>query len=104
MAEKNGTIDGAKRALAIAVASAFVGGAGGPLLLVKLGAAETLRPDPFTGAQAAVLESRVEALENHVAYHPDITNQFDRRITTLEVQYANILANQERIIQRLDKR
>ena len=68
---------------------------------------EIARPDPFTGSQAATLTERLLHLErevnSHAARHPDEVNQFDRRITTLEVQYAAIIANQGRIIERLDR-
>ena len=66
------------------------------------------RPDPYTGTQAASLEARVNYIEKsvtgHIIAHPDEVNQFDRRIATLEAQYSIILANQNRIIEKLDKR
>lgn len=105
MSEKeNGELVGSRRALAIAVASAFVGGAGGPMLLLQFGDDSYLRPDPFTGAQGAAMERRITSLEDHIVRHPDIVNKYDRRITTLEVHYANIIANQNKIIERLDRR
>ena len=104
MAKENEEVDGVKRAMVIAVASAFLGGAGGPVLFLKFTDGEYLRPDPFTGAQGKALERRITSLEKHVTDHPDVLNKYDRRITTLEVQYANIIANQEKIIDRLDRR
>jgi hypothetical protein len=65
------------------------------------------RPDPYTGTQGAALEERVDGLEDEVHYHfnnhPDVTNEFDRRITRLETQIELILSNQQRILQRLER-
>lgn len=88
----------------VAVVGAFVGSAG--TISVYLGTPigqAVARPDPFTGAQAAIIERRVTELERHVRYHPDSVNQFDRRITVLETQNKQIIANQERILSRLNK-
>ena len=64
MAEKpNGVTT--KSALAVAIVSALLGGAGGPLLLVKFGY-DPFRPDPFTGTDGKLLSARVAALETHV--------------------------------------
>ncbi len=93
--------------IAVAIIGAFLGSTG--TVAVYLGsplAQEITRPDPFTGSQAAALIARIEHLEaeiiRHTANHPDQTNQFDRRITTLEIHYETILKNQDRIIERLD--
>jgi hypothetical protein len=94
--------NGAKRAIIVAIASAIIGGAGGPFLLIKFGGAEFVRPDPYTGSQARILESRVQTLERHVDNHPDVVNKFDRRITILEVKLQQIIFNQERIIEKLE--
>jgi hypothetical protein len=82
---------------------------GGGTLGVFLGTPvgqERLRPDPFTGTQGAQLTQRVVHIEedvaSHLSHHPDAENQFDRRIATLEAQYAIILQNQGRILDRLD--
>ena len=114
MAKENDEVNGVKRTALIAIASAFLGGAGGPVLLLKFSDGEMLRPDPFTGSQGKALERRLVTLESendaahavlerHIVSHPDVLNNYDRRITTLEVQYANIIANQEKIIDRLDR-
>ncbi len=93
--------------IAVAVIGAFLGSTG--TIAVYLGTPfgqEMARPDPFTGSQATALIARIEHLEaeiiRHTANHPDQTNQFDRRITTLEIHYEQILKNQDRIIERLD--
>ena len=68
---------------------------------------EIARPDPFTGKQGATLIERVSHLERdmatHVNTHPDMVNQFDRRITVLEVQYEGITSMLERIEKKLDR-
>jgi len=69
---------------------------------------EIARPDPFTGAQASSLIADIRRIEDninqHITQHPDKLNQFDRRITTLEVQFDQIIANQARILDKLDGR
>ena len=93
--------------IAVAVVGALIGGTG--TVAVYLGTPlgqEIARPDPFTGTQATALEQRLlhveRDLDAHVGNHPDVINQFDRRIATLEAQYSIILANQQRILDRLD--
>jgi hypothetical protein len=108
--EHNGKRDGSKLTpILVAVIGAFVGSSG--TIAIYLGTPigqEIARPDPYTGSQAAALTTRVEYLEAevdaHVNRHPDQENQFDRRIATLEAQYAIILQNQGRILDRLDGR
>jgi len=99
MAKENEDVNAVKRALVIAITSAFLGGAGGPVLFLKFTDGEFLRPDPFTGAEGDALARRITALERHMETRYD---EHDRRITTLEVQYQNIIGNQEKIIARLD--
>jgi len=94
--------------IVVAVLSAVLGSGGGIALVFNTSAGQSLvRPDPFTGTQAAQLDSRLKHVEReidtHIRLHPDSVNQYDRRITTLEVQYANIISGQHRIIERLDK-
>ena len=94
--------------IVVAIVSAVIGSGGGLALVFNTSAGQSLvRPDPFTGTEASQLEARIKHLETeiniHVRQHPDTVNQFDRRITTLEVQYANIISGQHRIIERLDK-
>jgi hypothetical protein len=94
--------------IAVAVIGAFLGSSGTVALVFSSPIGQEIaRPDPFTGSQAAALIRRLENVEEdlhgHVTKHPDDVNQFDRRITTLEVQYASIIANQGRIIERLDR-
>jgi len=97
----NNVKDGAKH-LAIAgyIFGAFISGLGGNYLVMRNVAPETIAPDRYTGSQGEALE---RTLEYHLSNHPDIANQFDRRITRLEAQYAIILANQDRILNRLDR-
>lgn len=91
----------------VAVLGAFLGSTG--TIAVYLGTPlgqEIARPDPFTGSQAARLEARLDEIDrdihNHLERHPDVQNQFDRRIATLEAQYAIILQNQGRILDRIE--
>ena len=90
----------------VAIIGTFGAGAGANYLLIsRSGTLQDLaRPDPFTGSQAAAIAARVTSLEYHVKNHPDMAGRFDARITRLEAQYTIILANQERILDRLDKR
>ena len=104
------TIHGSKwTPVAVAIIGAFLGSSG--TVAVYLGTPigqEIVRPDPFTGTQAVALEQNVSRLEHgleqHLTNHPDDVNQFDRRIAVLESQYAIILQNQGRILDRLDSR
>ena len=106
---QNGGRNGNKwNPIVVAVLSAVLGSGGGIALVFNTSAGQSLvRPDPFTGTEAAQLDARLQHVERemdtHVRRHPDAVNQFDRRITTLEVQYANIISGQHRIIERLDK-
>lgn len=105
---KNGQLSG-RNALLIAIASAIVGGTGGPLLLVKLGGPSVFRPDPFTNADAQILESRITALERHVNYHPDAElrsaiSKLSAESAAAKSERALIIKNQDRIILRLDRR
>jgi hypothetical protein len=94
--------------MALYFLGAVLSGAGGNYLWMRNVAPEVVAPDRFTGTQGSALISRMEHLETeirgHQNNHPDKQNQFDRRITTLEAQYAVILRNQERILDRLDGR
>ena len=100
--------DGSKfNPILVAVVGAFLGSTG--TISIFLGTPlgqEVARPDPFTGTQAASLIHRVESAEadisGHMKNHPDVINHFDRRITTLEVQFSAIITNQERILRRLE--
>ena len=106
---QNNTGNGSKwTPVVVAIVGAFVGSLG--TVSVYLGTPlgqEITRPDPFTGRQAAALEQRLSRLERdilgHFNTHPDKTNQFDRRITVLEVQYGGIITYLERIDKKLDR-
>jgi hypothetical protein len=92
----------------IGVVSAILGSGGAISLVFGTPVGQQItRPDPFTGKQGAALTERIRHLEDdyerHVGSHPDRIYQFDRRITVLETQYSSILANQARIIERLDR-
>ena len=110
MAEKisnNGTYGRKWTPVLVAVVAAAIGSLG--TVSIYLGTPlgqEVVRPDPFTGTQATALITRLGRIEtditNHIRRHPDEINQFDRRITTLEVQFTQILANQKRILDKLD--
>ena len=94
--------------IAIAAVSALVGSGGGVALVFNTDLGQNMaRPDPFTGSDGAALEQRVEHVEqelyDHTHNHPDVTNEFDRRITRLETQISIMIQNQERILSRLDK-
>ena len=97
-----------RTAFFVAVISAAVGSISGPLLLVQFGGSDVVAPDRFTGTQAATLIERVDHIEEnqqrHLNNHPDQTNRFDRRITALETQIQLVLQNQQRILNRLDRR
>lgn len=97
--QNSGMLNG-KRAFILALVSAIVGGAGGPLLLVKLNGPSVFRPDAFTGSQGAALEKQ---LEYHIKNHPDALHNFDRRITKLETQNEIIIKNQFRILDRIER-
>ena len=93
----------------IAIVGAIIGSGGGIALVFNtpIGSSIT-RPDPFTGTQASSLIANVERLEaeidGHIFKHPDISNQYDRRIAVLESQYHTLLLNQQRILDKLDGR
>ena len=92
--------------LALYFIGAVLSGAGGNYLFMRSVGPETMAPDRFTGTQASALISRINHIESlidlHTAQHPDISNQYDRRIAVLESQYEIIIKNQDRIILRLD--
>lgn len=100
--KKNGTLSG-KQAFVVAIISAFLGSAGGPVLLSNVFDWNPYRSDPFTGTEGKLLERRLASLERHTNNHPDQTLQFDRRIVALEVRLQVIIDNQQRIIEKLDK-
>jgi len=94
--------------VAVGIISAILGSSGGIALVFNSPFGQKItRPDPYTGTQAATLNARVEHLEDditeHLVRHPDEINQFDRRIATLEAQYAMILQNQARMLDRLER-
>ncbi len=88
----------------VIVALYFIGavlsGAGGNYLWMRNVAPEVVAPDRFTGTEADALEFKIDT---HLANHPDIEYRFDARLTALEAQYAIILTNQQRILDRLDR-
>jgi len=94
--------------LALYLIGAVLSGAGGNYIWMRNVGPEVLAPDRFTGTQGTALIERVERLENrigtHEFTHPDKANQFDRRIATLEAQYVIILQNQQRILDRLERK
>ena len=94
---------------AIAIIASVLGSGGGLALVVTSPIGDGItRPDPFTGTEGEALTERVDhtesMIDSHVFAHPDISNQYDRRIAVLESQITTILANQERILDRLDGR
>lgn len=105
----NGKHDGNKwTPLIIAAIGAAIGSLGTVTVVFNTPYGQAVaRPDPFTGTQATALTQIVEHIEeditDHITAHPDQTNRFDRRIATLEAQYAIVLANQGRILDRIDK-
>ena len=68
---------------------------------------DLVAPDRYTGAEAAALIGRFDRLESnfgtHISQHPDKNNQYDRRIAVLESQYATLLRNQQRMLDKLDE-
>lgn len=101
-----------RNAVLVALISAIIGGAGGPFILVKLGA-NPFRSDPYTGADAALLEQRITYLEQEVGEHknkhPDQTGHFDERldqqataIAVLQTQMSAVLSNQRVILEKLE--
>jgi len=94
--------------LALYLIGAVLSGAGGNYIWMRNVGPEILAPDRFTGSQGVSLTERVDRIETrldtHEAEHPDKTNQFDRRIATLEAQYVIILSNQQRILDRLESK
>lgn len=99
--KKNGL--SSRQAFVVAIVSAFLGSAGGPVLLSNVFDWNPYRSDPFTGTEGKLLERRLASLERHTNNHPDQTLQFDRRIVALEVRLQVIIDNQQRIIEKLDK-
>ena len=99
---------------AVAIISAIIGSGGGIALVFNTPiGAEIARPDPYTGTQASALEQRIGHVEsdvnNHISQHPDAS--LDARLQLAEVdigrlqaQYELIIANQARILNRLDNR
>jgi hypothetical protein len=92
--------------LTLYLIGAVLSGAGGNYVWMRNVGPEIMAPDRFTGAQAGVLIEQVAALQQDMGYHlnnhPDTKLQFDRRIATLEAQYVILLANQVRILDKLD--
>ena len=91
----------------VACVGAFVGSSGTVALVFNSPRGQEIaRPDPFTGTQAATLRTGLHDLQvdfsSHVRQPPD-NRDHDLRITTLEVQFDQILSNQVRILERLDR-
>jgi hypothetical protein len=103
---KGGVLNGHRNTVVAAIVSAVLGATGGPILLVKLGV-NPYRQDAYTSTMADEHrendERRFQALENHVANHPDITNKFERRISTLEAQSVIIISQLAYIRSRVDE-
>jgi len=84
----------------VAIIGAFIGSSSTVAVYVNTPLGQKItRPDPFTGSQAAVLISRIEHLEDEAGQ----VSQLSLRTAVLESQYANILQNQIRILDRLDQ-
>ncbi len=87
-----GENDGNKwRTVLVAVIGAAIGGSG--TVAIYLGtplAQEAVRPDPFTGTEAAELKREIrylrEELRRHTDMHPDVAKRFDERLNNLEAQ------------------
>lgn len=98
---KNGKLS-TRQTFMIAVLSAVLGSTGGNYLLSRV-FPDAIRPDPFTGTEARVLEHKVQNLEWHVQNHPHDTGRFENRIATLEAQNTLILQELRIIAERLDR-
>ena len=100
--------------LAIAIISAMLGSSGGVALVYNTDIGQSItRPDPFTGSQGAALSTEVqylkESVDGHLQNHPDgelsaRMSLAEVNISRLQAQFELILANQDRIINRLDKK
>ena len=76
---------------------AILSGAGGNYLWMRNVGPDIVAPDRFTGTQASALESK---LDSHLRNHPD--RPLEIRVSRLEEQYASIIRNQNRILDRLN--
>lgn len=90
----------------IAIVSAIIGSGGGVALVFNTPiGAQITRPDPFTGSQAASLESRIGSVErgmsDHLLTHPD--RALELRVTILESNYNHLIETLDRIEKKLDK-
>jgi len=83
----------------VAIIVTFGGSVGANYLLVRDVVPTVVRPDPFTGTQGAQTSA---LLTQHISGARAISASLDRRISVLEAQYAEILRNQQRILDRLD--
>jgi len=86
--------------LALYFLGVVLSGSGGTYVWLRTTGPEMVAPDRFTGTEAAALKLEIN---QHIRSHPDQENRFDARITRLEAQYTIILANQARILDRLDR-
>lgn len=98
-----------KHTLVVAIVSAVLGSTGGPYLLDRLLGFNPYRADPFTGTEAALLASRLERIEDHVENHPDVELRASIALIRADIAEARaereqIIRNQDRILDRLDKR
>lgn len=85
------------------VLAGTIGSGGGVFIYMQNLGADQLqqmaRPDPATGSELRQIRKN---LQRHLDNHPDIVNQFDRRITRLEIRLETIIKNQNRILERLN--
>ena len=75
-------------------------GLGGTMFYLKSISAQDLeeiaRPDPATGTQLKGLQREIDY---HLANHPDVMNQFERRISRMEAQFEILI---ERRISKME--
>jgi len=53
---------------------------------------EIARPDPATGTELRAMQRDIEY---HMRNHPDVINQFDRRLTRLETRLETFMERQQ---------
>ncbi len=81
------------------IASLMGSGSGVYVYMHQLGEREIqriARPDPATGTELNRLH---QELRSHLLNHPDIINQFDRRITRIETLLEVIIDNQKQVME-----
>lgn len=104
--EKKGFLGDTRNAALVAIVSAILGSTGAPFILVKFGI-NPYRPNAYTAdmakARQSIVDLRLDSLEAHHDEWDAAILALQREASAAAKEREQLLRNQERILDRLEK-